>query len=93
MLGYRVDHQPSPILGFLTLRRRWKLICICVVFALAAGAFFALLKGATYTASTQFLVYVKEVQPGSELVVSLGRADLTQVENEIEILLLISAEK
>lgn len=53
---------------------------------MAAGAFFALLKGATYTASTQFLVYVKEVQPGSELVVSLGRADLTQVENEIEIL-------
>uniref|UniRef100_A0A9E8CKP2 Tyrosine kinase G-rich domain-containing protein n=1 Tax=Bosea sp. NBC_00436 TaxID=2969620 RepID=A0A9E8CKP2_9HYPH len=53
---------------------------------MAAGAFFVLLKGATYTASTQFLVYVKEVQPGSELVVSLGRADLTQVENEIEII-------
>lgn len=86
MLGYSVDHQPLPIVGFLTLRRRWKLVCICVGLALAAGASFALLKGATYTASTQFLVYVKEVQPGSELVVSLGRADLTQVENEIEII-------
>lgn len=86
MLDYRVDHQALPTFGFLTLRRRWKLICICVALSMTAGAAFALLKGATYTASTQFLVYIKEVQPGSELVVSLGRADLTQVENEIEII-------
>jgi len=86
MLDYRVDRQPSSTLGLLTLRRRWKLICTCVALSMAAGASFALLKGTDYTASTQFLVYVKEVQPGSDLVVSLGRADLTQVENEIEII-------
>lgn len=86
MPGYRIDRQPSSTLGPLTLRRRWKIICTCVAISLAAAGAFILLKGAAYTATTQFLVYVKEVQPGSELVVSLGRADLTQVENEIEII-------
>ncbi len=86
MPGYRIDRHTSSTLGPLTLRRRWKLICTCVAISLAAGGAFILLKGAAYTATTQFLVYIKEVQPGSELVVSLGRADLTQVENEIEII-------
>lgn len=85
MSGYRVDRQPTTTFGLLTLRRRWKLICTCVAVSLTVGAAFALLQGVKYTASTQFLVYIKEVQPGSELVVSLGRTDLTQVENEIGI--------
>lgn len=80
------DRHSLSTFGFLTLRRRWKLICACVVLAVAAGGAFVALRGASYTASTQFLVYVKEVQPGPEPVVSLGRADLTQVENEIEII-------
>jgi len=50
------------------------------------GLFFALLRPANYTASTQLLIYVKEVQPGPDLVIFLGRADLTQVENEIEMI-------
>lgn len=80
------DRHSLSTFGFLTFRRRWKLICACVVLAVAAGGAFVALRGASYTASTQFLVYVKEVQPGPEPVVSLGRADLTQVENEIEII-------
>jgi uncharacterized protein involved in exopolysaccharide biosynthesis len=31
------------------------------------------------------LVYVRQLQPGPDLVISSGRADLTQVQNEIEI--------
>lgn len=86
MSDYRDDRQSSSTLGILTLRRRWKLIGACVALSLAAGTAFAVLRGASYTASTQFLVYIKEVQPGSELVVSLGRTELTQVENEIGII-------
>ncbi|CAM5768860.1 Wzz/FepE/Etk N-terminal domain-containing protein [Bosea minatitlanensis] len=86
MSGDVDDPRSLSPLGWLTLRRRWKLICACAAAGLLLGAAFVALRGASYTASTQFLVYVKEVQPGSELVVSLGRADLTQVENEIEII-------
>ncbi|WP_449254547.1 Wzz/FepE/Etk N-terminal domain-containing protein [Bosea sp. (in: a-proteobacteria)] len=86
MSGDVDDPRSLSPLGWLTLRRRWKLICACAAAATLLGTAFVALRGASYTASTQFLVYVKEVQPGSELVVSLGRADLTQVENEIEII-------
>lgn len=86
MLDYIDDRQSLSTLGFLTLRRRWKLVFTCIALSLAAAAIFVIQRGVSYTASTQFLVYVKEVQPGSDLVISLGRADLTQVENEIEII-------
>ncbi len=47
-------------------------------------AVFLMLRPANYTASTQLQVYVKEIQPGPDLVISIGRADLTQVQNESE---------
>ncbi len=53
---------------------------------LVLGLVVAALRPASYTASTQLLVYVRELQPGPEPVISAGRADLTQVENEIEII-------
>ncbi len=86
MSDYVDDRQSFKTFGLLSLRRRWKLIVACVLLSALAGGLFLTLRGASYTASTQFLVYVKEVQPGSELVISLGRADLTQVENEIELI-------
>lgn len=81
--GERQSLMPS---GLDCLRRRWKLVAACVVFSTVLGLLFALLRPVNYTASTQLLIYVKEVQPGPDLVIFLGRADLTQVENEIEII-------
>lgn len=72
--------------GLLSLRRRWRLIALCSALASIIALVVAVLKPATYTASTQLLVYVRELQPGPEPVVSPGRADLTQVQNEIEII-------
>lgn len=85
MTGQHINRQ-SPALGLFTARRHLGLILTCATVAIAAGLVFVGIRAATYTATTQVLVYVKEVQPGAELVISLGRADLTQVENEIEII-------
>ncbi|MGN6463052.1 MAG: Wzz/FepE/Etk N-terminal domain-containing protein [Pseudolabrys sp.] len=72
--------------NLLSLRRRWKLIALCGALSVLAGLLFLLFKPVKYTASTQLLVYVREIQLGPEPVVSPGRADLTQVQNEIEII-------
>lgn len=70
----------------LSLRRRWKLIALCGALSVLSGLLFLLFKPVKYTATTQLLVYVREIQLGPEPVVSPGRADLTQVQNEIEII-------
>ncbi len=86
MSVYIDERQPLTTFGFPSLRRRWKLVGACILFSVTIGLLFVALKPANYTASTQLLIYVKEVQPGPELVISLGRADLTQVENESEVI-------
>lgn len=79
--------EPSRLrtFGLLSLRRRWKLIGMCgalsLIFVLLVLAF----KPRTYTASTQLLVYVREIHLAPEPVVIPGSADLVQVQNEIEI--------
>jgi len=72
--------------GLPSLSRRWKMVAACVVSSVLLGMFAVLLKPVSYTASTQLLIYLREIQPGPDLIVSPGRADLTQVENEIEII-------
>jgi succinoglycan biosynthesis transport protein ExoP len=86
MLNRIDDIQYLKAFGFLSLKRRWKLIFTCTALSLAIASAFLVLRTPIYTASAQFLIYVREVQPGPDLVISLGRADLTQVENEIEII-------
>jgi succinoglycan biosynthesis transport protein ExoP len=78
--------SPLRTFGLLSLRRRWKLLFMCGALTLIIGVLVAVFKPVTYTASTQLLVYVRELQPGPEPVISLGRADLTQLQNEIEII-------
>lgn len=72
--------------GLSSLRRRWKFVGICGALFFIVGLLVAVLKPANYMASTQLLVYVKEFQSGPEAVISHGRADLAQVQNEIEII-------
>lgn len=69
-----------------SVRRRWKLVAFCGALFLLLGLLVVVLRPVKYTAATQLLVYVREIQLGPEPVVSPGRADLTQVQNEIEII-------
>jgi polysaccharide biosynthesis transport protein len=74
-----MGHANSPL-------RHWRLGCLCgACFALLAALFLAV-KPASYTASTQLLVYTRELHPTAESVISRGRADVALVQNQIEIL-------
>jgi len=80
------ERSPLRTFGLLSLRRRYRLIAGCGALFLLAGLLLVVLKPAKYTSATQLLVYVRQLQPGPDLVISSGRADLTQVQNEIEII-------
>lgn len=87
MSGNVGERSPLRTFGLLSLRRRWRLVASCGALFLIAGLLIVVFKPARYTSATQLLVYVRQLQPGPDLVISSGRADLTQVQNEIEIVL------
>jgi capsular polysaccharide biosynthesis protein len=68
-----------------SLLRRWKTIAFSVAAALTLAALVFALKPVNYTASTQLLIYNRELYPGPDAVISPGRADTALVENMIEI--------
>ena len=78
--------SPLRTFGLRSLCRHWRLLGICGAGFLIIGLLFIIFKPASYTSSTQLLVYVREVQPGPEPIISPGAADLTEVQNEIEII-------
>lgn len=80
------ERSPLRTFGFLSLRRRYRLVAACGALFVLAGLLFIVLRPTKYTSATQLLVYVRQLQPGPDLVISSGRADLTQVQNEIEII-------
>jgi capsular polysaccharide biosynthesis protein len=86
MSGHVGERSPLRTFGLLSLRRRWRLVATCVALFPIVGLLIVLLRPAQYTSATQLLVYVKQLQPGPDLVITPGRADLTQVQNEIEII-------
>ena len=69
-----------------SLIRRWRLVVSCGAVFVLLGLIYSAVKPVSYTATAQLLIYVREVTPGLEPIVSPGRADVTQVQNEIEIL-------
>jgi succinoglycan biosynthesis transport protein ExoP len=80
------ERSPLRTFGLLSLRRRYRLIAACGALFLLAGLLIIVLRPAKYTSATQLLVYVRQLQPGPDLVISTGHTDLTQVQNEIEII-------
>jgi Mrp family chromosome partitioning ATPase/capsular polysaccharide biosynthesis protein len=68
-----------------SLLRRWKMIAFSVAAALTLATLVLALKPVNYTASTQLLIYNRELYPGPDAVISPGRADTALVENMIEI--------
>lgn len=69
-----------------SLRRRKVLIASCGLLILMIGLLLGLLRQPVYTASAQLLVFTKELQPGSDALLTLGRTDTALVQNQVEIL-------
>jgi succinoglycan biosynthesis transport protein ExoP len=77
--------EPNHRFGLACLSRHWKVVGLCAGAALVVGVVVAAYRPITYTASTQLLIYNRELQPGPERVISPGRVDAVLVENTVEI--------
>jgi polysaccharide biosynthesis transport protein len=84
------DHRPKapakPSFGIGSLRRRKVLLAFSTIALLTIGLFYAAYRPTTYTASSQLLVYIKQIQTGPDLAILPGRADLPLVHNQIQLL-------
>lgn len=76
---------PKPEFGIGSFVRHGRLIGACGLAFLLVGGIAAVLKPTRFTASTQLLVYNRELQPGVDAVILKGRADVSVVQNEIEL--------
>jgi len=79
----------APNIGRLVigcLRRRRKLIGLVGLVFLLAAVVFGIFRQPSYTAFAQLLVFTKELQPGSDAVLTIGRTDTALVQNQVEIL-------
>ncbi len=77
--------SPGGIPVVAGLFRRWKTVAASGASALLLGLMVVAVRPATYTATTELLVYNREFRPGPEPVVTPGPADTPLVENVIEI--------
>ena len=85
-INHRISALTSPSFGFGSLRNRKKLLGFSTALFLAMGLIYALHRPTTYTASSQLLVYIKQILTGADLAILPGRADLPLVQNQIELL-------
>lgn len=72
--------------GVRAIRRNKILIASCGLLFFLLALIYGALRPATYTASSQLLVYNKELLPGPETVITPGRTDASLVQNQIEII-------
>jgi Mrp family chromosome partitioning ATPase/capsular polysaccharide biosynthesis protein len=77
--------RPKPLFGIGSFLRHARFIGACGLACLMLAGVAAVLKPTKYTASTQLLIYNRELLPGAEPVILKGRADVSLVQNEIEL--------
>jgi len=82
----RIGARPKPSFGLGSLRSRKELIGLGTAVFLAIGLFYTTFTPSTYTASSQLLIYIKQILTGADLAILPGRADLPLVQNQIELL-------
>lgn len=82
----RIEAQPRPSFGFGSLRSRKKLLGLGTIACLALAALYVGVRPATYTASSQLLIYIRQALTGLDQAILPGRADLPMVHNQIELL-------
>ena len=85
-LEARIEVRPQPSFGFGSLRSRKWLLGLGAIGCLAIAAVYVSLRPATYTASSQLLIYIRQVLTGPDQAILPGRADLPMVQNQIELL-------
>jgi succinoglycan biosynthesis transport protein ExoP len=83
---YRVNVRPRPSFGLRSLWSRKRLLGIGVVMCLALATLYLGFRSTTYTASSQLLIYIRQVLTGPDQAILPGRADLPMVQNQIELL-------
>ena len=76
----------KPSFGLGSLRRRKDLVAFSTIAFLSIGLLYAAFRPTTYTASSQLLVFIKQIQTGADLAILPGRADLPLVHNQIQLL-------
>ena len=88
--GEAEDYRPKvlakPSFGLGSLRSRKSLLAFSTIAFLTIGLLYAAFRPTTYTASSQLLVYIRQIQTGADLAILPGRADLPLVQNQIELL-------
>jgi len=83
---YRPKVLAKPSFGLGSLRSRKNLLAFSTLAFLTIGLLYAAHRPTTYTASSQLLVYIRQIQTGADLAILPGRADLPMVQNQIELL-------
>lgn len=85
-LESRINVRPRPSFGLGSLRSRKRLLGIGTLACLALAALYVGVRPTTYTASSQLLIYIRQVLTGPDQAILPGRADLPMVQNQIELL-------
>jgi Mrp family chromosome partitioning ATPase/capsular polysaccharide biosynthesis protein len=84
-LDYQItSSRPKPLFGLASLRQHYLLVGLSSILFLAIGVLIAVHKPTTYTASSQLVVYIRQVLMGPDSVILPGRADIPLVENQIQ---------
>jgi Mrp family chromosome partitioning ATPase len=82
----RINVRPRPSFGLGSLRSRKWLLAIGTIACLAIAALYIALRPTTYTASSQLLIYIRQILTGPDQAILPGRADVPMVQNQIELL-------
>lgn len=82
----RIEVPSRASFGFGSLRNRKKLLGLGTIACLALAALYVGVRPATYTASSQLLIYIRQALTGLDQAILPGRADLPMVHNQIELL-------
>lgn len=85
-LESRINVRPRPSFGLGSLRSRKWLLGIGTLACLALAALYVGVRPTSYTASSQLLIYIRQVLTGPDQAILPGRADLPMVQNQIELL-------
>jgi len=85
-LESRINVRPRPSFGLGSLRSRKRLLGIGTLACLALAALYVGVRPTSYTASSQLLIYIRQVLTGPDQAILPGRADLPMVQNQIELL-------
>jgi len=86
LLTQFTNPQPRPLFGVASVRRYIKVLWLSVALCLLVGLFHIAFRPVTYTASTELLVYDRQIATGGDAVIFPSSVDIPLVYNQIEML-------